>query len=228
MGRHSVEDVVRILHEAGFRTGRAYPGHRMPHIQIPSVAVAVQKEDVDALVMEITVLMPDIDGGAACEDVAMGVVQVLREHGIECVQEHCQHDGKGDRFTVRILATCKTPEPERPFAVFVNYRPMPYLVSLTVEQRMDAECIGAMGQSEPVGVITKQQPWELTVEERIPSGVDGPIAQEEPFELQIQRGVIVEAFDGGYWTSYYSHDDWDGLHVIRKGIAQVRRFFEYH
>lgn len=226
MGRYSVEKVIRILYEAGYRVGRAYPGGRMPHIQVPSVAVAVQREDETALVLEITVLIPDTDGGAACEDVAMGVASVLRDKGIQCVQEHCQHDGKGDRFTVRIIATCKTPEKKLPITAYMGNTTVPYLVSFTAEQRTDVETVGAMGQSEPAGVVTKPHLWEFTVEEQLPRELEGPSVFDEPFHLQVHRGLIREEYDGCYWTSYYSHDNQDGMRVIRKGIAQRRRVMD--
>ena len=45
MGRPDLKKVIDGLQEQGYRTDRAFPGERMPHIQKPAVAVALQKEE---------------------------------------------------------------------------------------------------------------------------------------------------------------------------------------
>ena len=45
MERPELKTVIAGLQDQGYRTGRAYPGERMPHIQKPAVAVALQKEE---------------------------------------------------------------------------------------------------------------------------------------------------------------------------------------
>lgn len=227
MGQPGIDEVIQALREAGFRAARAYPGERMPHIQVSAVAVALHEKLAGQQTLAVTVLCPECMGGDACEDEAQQAAELLRNMGAECIQEHCQYDGKGDRFSVRLLATWQEETAECPYTVTMAGGLMPYVTAFTAEQKVDIKTIGAMGQGEPVGVLHTENPWVVTLEEQIPRDTQEPIPPEEPFDFLVRRGTVGEHYQGCYWTSHFRQDTAQGLRQIRTGIAMLRSIIAY-
>ena len=135
MGQPDVTAVIRKLQQEGYRADRAFPGVKMPHIQKPAVAVALHEECEGKQTLAVSVLYPEIMGGGACEDDACRVADILRELGYICTQEHCQYDGKSDRFSVRILAVWEEAKSEEvPFSVAIEGAPMQYVEAFSSEK----------------------------------------------------------------------------------------------
>lgn len=227
MGRPDVAEVTAALLKAGLRAARAYPGERMPHIQRPVVAVALQKDTADCRILAVTVLCPESMGGGRCEEEAVRVAEILRGMGYRCTQEHCQYDGKGDRFSVRILAEWTESPADLPFSVSMGTGDMPYVVSFTAEHKVDMQPLGAMGKTEPVGFLGKEQPWTFILEEKIPRDAAENAEPAEPFEMVVRRGTVGEIFSGCRWISHYRKDTQDGLYQVRNGIAGERSVVDY-
>lgn len=226
MGRPDITNVIRVLQEAGFRAGRAYPGQRMPRLQQPAVAVALQKDETDFQVLAVTVLCPENLGGGQCENIALEVTDELREMGYSCVQEHCQFDGKGDRFAVRILATWQDELEEFPYAVALGYGPMNYVKGFSSVWKRSVQALGTFGQTVPVGFALGPEYWTFTIEEHFPEGEE-PGEPAEPFEMVVRRGNLGEIYGGCCWTSVSRVNTRDGLQVVRQGTAQTRRVHQY-
>ena len=222
MERPELKTVIAGLQEQGYRTGRAFPGERTPHIQKPAVAVALQKEESGSQTLAVTVLYPESMGGGACEDDARVVAGYLRGMGFECVQEHCQYDGKSDRFFVRILAIWKDVQADAPYTVSINQELMRYTTAFGAEQKTDVIFVGSMGKGAPAGVVGRAQPWTLTLEELIPRDVEEPELQAEPFDLTVCRGSVVECYQGCRWTAHRRQDTQEGLKRVRVGVALTR------
>lgn len=222
MERPELNAVIAGLQREGYRTGRAFPGERMPHIQKPAVAVALQKEASGSQTLAVTVLYPENMGGGACEDDARVVAGFLRGMGYECVQEHCQYDGKSDRFFVRILATWNDVQADAPYSVAIDDGVMRYATAFSAEQKNEVTAVGAMGQDAPVGAVSGKKPWALTLEELIPRDIGEPEDPAEPFVLAVHRGAVRECYEGCYWTGHYRQDTQEGLRKIRTAIALTR------
>ena len=171
MERPELKTVIEGLQEQGYRTGRAFPGERMPHIQKPAVAVALQKEESGSQTLAVTVLYPENMGGGACEDDARVVAGYLRGMGFECVQERCQYDGKSDRFFVRILATWEDVQADAPYTVSVGESLMRYTTGFRAELKRSETW------DEESETTVEHVTWALTLEEMIPRGAEEP---EEP------------------------------------------------
>ena len=207
MERPELKTVIAGLQEQGYRTGRAFPGERMPHIQRPAVAVALQKEESGSQTLAVTVLYPESMGGGACEDDARVVAGFLRGMGYECVQEHCQYDGKSDRFFVRILAVWRDVQADAPYSVSIGEELMRYTTSFRAEQkRKDGE----------------EEPWTLTLEELIPRDIAEPREESEPFVLTVARGSMLERYGDCRWTSHSRLDTQEGLEKVRTAQAMTR------
>ena len=227
MERPELKAVIAGLQEQGYRTGRAFPGERTPHIQKPAVAVALQKEESGSQTLAVTVLYPERMGGGACEDDARVVAGYLRGMGFECVQEHCQYDGKSDRFFVRILAIWKDVQADAPYTVSINQELMRYTTAFGAEQKTEMIFIGSMGKESPAGVVGRRQPWALTLEELIPRDVGEAEEQAEPFDLTVRRGSVEECYHDCRWTSHRRQDTQEGLKKLRTAVAMTRSVEKY-
>lgn len=209
--------MIAGLQREGYRTGRAFPGERMPHIQKPAVAVALQKEASGSQTLAVTVLYPENMGGGACEDDARVVAGFLRGMGYECVQEHCQYDGKSDRFFVRILATWNDVQADAPYTVSVGENLMRYTTSFRAEQKINVEdWDGTDGEN------STSAPWTLTLEEMIPRDVEEPEDVTSPFTLTVSRGMVEESYSGCCWSSHNRMDTQEGLKKVRTVLALKR------
>ena len=217
MERPELNTVIAGLQREGYRTGRAFPGERMPHIQKPAVAVALQKEASGSQTLAVTVLYPENMGGGACEDDARVVAGFLRGMGYECVQEHCQYDGKSDRFFVRILATWNDVQADAPYTVTVGENLMRYTTSFQAEQKINVEdWDGRDGEN------SASAPWTLTLEEMIPRDVEEPEDVAVPFVLTVSRGTVEESYSDCCWSSYNRLDTQEGLRKVRTILALKR------
>ena len=227
MERPGLNSVIDGLQEQGYRTSRAFPGERMPHIEKPAVAVALQKEESGSQTLAVTVLYPESMGGGAGEDDAQAVAGYLRGMGYECVQEHCQYDGKSDRFFVRILAIWNDVQADAPYVVSMGGELVRYTTDFSAEQKVEVRAVRTMGSETAVGLTAAPQLWTLRLEELIPRDIEEPEDPQEPFALVVQRGAIGECYGGCRWTSHYRQDTQEGLRKVRIGVALTRSIESY-
>ena len=176
----------------------------MPHIEKPAVAVALQKEESGSQTLAVTVLYPESMGGGACEDDARVVAGYLRGMGYECVQEHCQYDGKSDRFFVRILAIWNDVQADAPYVVSMGGELVRYTTDFSAEQKVEVRAVRAMGSETAVGLTAAPQLWTLRLEELIP------------------RDMAEESYGGCRWTSHLRQDTQEGLKRVRTALALTR------
>lgn len=216
MERPELKTVIAGLQEQGYRTGRAFPGERTPHIQKPAVAVALQKEEAGSQTLAVTVLYPESMGGGACEDDARVVAGFLRGMGFECVQEHCQYDGKSDRFFVRILAIWKDVQADAPYTVSIGSELMRYTTGFRAERKRET------AWDEEAGGAVETVTWMLTLEEMIPRGAEETEETEEPFVLMVTRGAVQECYGNCRWAAHIRQDTQEGLRKMRTASAQTR------
>ena len=223
MGRPSVKFVIRKLQEAGFRAGRAYPGSRMPRIQVPAVTVAIFRDEEALQRLAVTVFVPEAMGGIGCEDTACQVTAAMRGLGYDCAQEHCQYDGKGDRFSIRILATWTDEPPVSPVSVYIGSLALRQLTQLTAVQKTTEEAVGVCGSREPGALLRRELPWVLTLEEDFPGETGETASPAPPFTVKIRRGRLGEVYENCRWTEIRRQTTAQGLHQVRTALAESRR-----
>lgn len=214
MGRPSLTVVIRRLQEAGFRAGRAYPGRRMPRIQIPAVTVAIHRDEETSQCLAVTVFCPEAMGGTKCEDNACLITKTLRTMGYSCIQEDCQYDGKGDRFFIRILATWVDPKEMTPYTVFISSTTLHDLTSVTVREQA------------PTGAATSPS-WIITLEECfLPGHVKTPNPQK-PFPIIIRWGSVGEHFINCHWVQTTWVDSPEAVKLKRVCISSTKEIINY-
>lgn len=219
MERPGLNSVIVGLQEQGYRTSRAFPGERMPHIEKPAVAVALQKEESGSQTLAVTVLYPESMGGGACEDDARALAGFLRSLEYECVQENCRYDGKSDRFFVRILASRKNAQDAPPYEVLINGQLLPYTTEFSAEQKREISLVRTAGQGETMEAVGFPQLWTLTLEELIPGDVRDEAAIQEPFNLTVRRGQVEETYQVCCWTLHRRQETRQGLRRVRECVA---------
>lgn len=224
MGKLSADEVVTLLKAAPFRCARGYPGGRMPELIKPALAVNPCREDENSVTMAVNVFSPAEDGAPVCEAYAKNVAEYLRDHGAACTQEECRHDGRGDRFSVRILATWTADSPTVPYSLTLgNGATLNRTVKFSARQMVELAPVGVMGENDPAVLLQKTHPWEFTLEEFYPYEELPPDSPPEPFTFTLYRNTRREQFSGCYWTSLSQEITEKGMHQIRTGRAAGRQ-----
>lgn len=227
MGKLTVEEVIDRIDRAGIRCARGYPGERMPAIRKPAVAVNLHREDDSSRTLAVHVLSPAVGGASVCEELAARVAGLLRENGGVCIQEDCCHDGRADRFSVRLLATWEEDPPLCPYSVHLGGWKLLYVKKFSAHQEVSLEPVGAMGENEEKGLLRKEGPWYFTLEEQFPPDSEEPEGAAEPFTLVLRRGILGEIYENCRWVSCLREDTAGGLRQIREGRAGERSVVVY-
>ncbi len=222
MGQRTVSEVVSFLKNAGIRCQRGFPGYRMPDIQKPAVSVNIHSQDATSICMAVWVFSRADEGAMLCEDTALRVARLLRGVGAQCRQEAVTHDGRADRFAIRILVTwTDDPEPP-PFSVSMEGMYLPCAVRFTAVRNTELRQMMTIGQSNPAELLPTQQNWICTLEELFPPEYREPIEQPEPVGLVVQRATLGEYYVNCFWKSIRREDTPQGLRQIRVAVAQAR------
>ena len=220
MGQPAVKEVVEYLNAAHLRTQRGFPGERAPDIQVPALTVNIHKKDAHSVCMEITVFSPVRNGAVLCEDTALRACEVLQDHGASCTQEKIAHDGRGDRFFIRILALWKDDPPQSPYAVSINGSHCAGVTGFSSRQESEKREFFTMGQTEPIQTVSRNPVWTLTLEQTIPGGTLPPREFPDPFSLAVVHNRTAELYSGCRWKTILREDRDDGLHIT--SVAESR------
>ena len=218
MGRTIVEQVIGYLQDASIRADEAYPGGRIPALTGPVAAVRLGRVDrsVRTTAVQVTVMIPGVWGGSACEGVALQAVQVLEDKGATCQKELCRFDDMADVFFIEITAEF--------FGVALedDWSPGPgYAVSIGLQQMEWATGFSSSRKVDAGTAISTAQ-WEFTLEEQLGPGSIDPPDPTEPFTITVLRQNGDEVFTGCTWTSVKRQDTIRGIHQVRTGIAKTR------
>lgn len=198
MGLPILEVALKALRKEGFSADAAYPGQKYPPITETVAAVHIAQVDrADMTVtVEVTVISPASLGGTECETEALRATEALRWAGADCVQKGCQYDGMAQVYCVDILATFTGIAEEESctlgpgYAVYVGEDQLEFVTSFTAEETWDVFSCYVIGEDYPADIGVGEHGWEITIEERIPTGSD---------EVEYGGAIVnvsVERFDG--------------------------------
>ena len=222
MGSSILELVLQTLRSGGFRADVAYPGQKHPVIAESVAAVHILKTDSAqrTVTAEVFIVCKAALGGTRCETDAVEAAQLLSDTGAECVLEGCEYDGINQTYSVRILAVFREEivTPELDFQVYAGDVLLAYAVRFSVEKVMTNQVHYTMGQNAPVGISQGQWVWNVEMEELVPPGETGTVA-EDFITLKITGEAGTEVYTGCCWSSVKREFTRDGLLQIRKGIA---------
>ena len=177
MGRQRITAVIEALQSLGIRADRGYPNKGMPYPDAPVVAVSLQEQTADKLILAVQVYCTVEFGGIVCEDLSMDIVPILEGQGAVCTVENCGFSGKSGLFSVRILARWDTAKkPELGFTVQAGTQMLPYVTALSARRAVDRTQEGA-----------EDHGWFITVTELLPFSVQPEADLDESFTLTVSR-----------------------------------------
>ena len=204
--------VIDALQALGIRADRGYPGKGMPYPDTPVVAVTLQEQTADCLVLAITVYCTAEFSGTVCEDLSMDIADIVEGLGAGCTVENCGFSGKSGLFSLRILARWDTtPAQEPAFTVQAGDKMLPFATEVTA--RWD------LAYSLKEGNLTTQDNgWFITVTELLPLANAPELDSDYSFTLVISRKGGVESYTGCRWREILYQPTQSGL--LRRRVAR--------
>lgn len=176
MGKLIIDEVVQLLRDAEIRTDTAYPSGTMQRITEPVATVSLNKADLKARSAEVLVeiLAPKECGGYLCQKTALEACKLLEEAGAVCCQERCEFLSRANLFRVPIRAV---------FRGVARHNELEELPRFTVKAgplSLSYAC-GFSAHQVKSGTATPltDAPWEITVEEFMPWGVEDSLELDE-------------------------------------------------
>ncbi len=214
-----VSQVIDALRASDIRSDEAYPGRRIPALTGPVAAVRLGKVDrsVRQTAVQVVIMSPAADGGAACETAALRAVTALQNMGGTCVKDVCRFDEMANVFYSEIGAEFFGTPLENSwsagpgYSVKINAQPMEHVVSFAAERKTDNDTPSI---ADAV--------WQFTMEELLPPGAGEPPDPTEPFSITIARASGQETFTDCALTSVKREETIRGVTQIRKGTAKAR------
>ena len=227
MGELMLNTVISQLRSAGFQTGLAYPGRRIPEINEIVAAVHIRKADPcqAVLTVEVTIIAPEVMGGTVCELEALRAMEVLCRGGAVCTQNGCEYDSQGRVYSVTILAEYSGLLWDHSSAIgqgiklYIGDRPVEHAVCFSMEKTSDHRWLQEMGSQDPGVMHFGTWIWKLRLEELLPTSAMDVAQPQEYFMLHIQRGNATETYTDCCWTSVSYEFTPRGVRRIRDGYT---------
>lgn len=219
MGQLILDKVIGLLKNGGIRAEAAFPAESIHRITEPVAAVSLEKVNLGTHTTEVLVeiLAPKESGGYACQKKALEACAILESAGAVCCQDGCSFVGKANIFRVPVKAV---------FRGTARYNDLEELPEYTVAagaMTLPYVC-GFSAQQEVSSTTTPLQdaPWEVTVEEFFPWGIQVTLEPEEPFELKLQCMGKIDHYESCRWISGKRIAEELGIRQIRKAKATGR------
>lgn len=214
-----VDKVIQMLSSGGIRAEAAFPGERISRITEPVAAVSLKKADLEDQIATVLVEVfgPQESGGYLCQKQALQVCAILEEEGGICSQGGCDYISKGHVFRVPVEATFRGAARANDlvsvpkFTVTTGELPLSYACGFSAEQ-----------SQKSTSTLLDGAPWDFTVEEFFPWGVEDTLSVEEPFDMNVACMGIVERYQNCMWTNRKRIAETLGIRQIRKGTAASR------
>ena len=210
MGQMSVNEVIQMLDEGGIRAEAAFPAQRITRVTEPVAAVSLGEANQEngTVTILVEILGPKEKGGYVCQSKAQEACQILAEAGAVCRQDGCHFLNKSNLFRVQVRAVFSETEK---VSIIAGQWLLHYACGFSAKQvkAEDAESLQNM-------------PWEFSVEEFFPWGVQDTLLQEEPFVLELRCNSNVERYQQCRWTHCQRTAEKSGMRQIRKGTATQR------
>ncbi len=219
MGKLIIDQVVQLLNDGGIRADAAYPTGSIRRVSDPVAAVSLNQADLQERTAEVLVeiLAPKESGGYLCQKTALEACAILEEAGAVCCQSHCEFVSRSNLFRVPIKAVF------RGTARYSDWEEVPQYQVVTGPLTLNYVCgFSAKQALEGVSAPLQDRPWEITVEEFLPWGVEDSLELEEPFTIALRCNGIIESFDNCVWTERKRVAEKLGIRQTRKAKADGR------
>lgn len=227
MGYELLEALAELLRQAGLQAGEEYPGYQQTEVDAPTAAVGLRELDVPAGLVRyhVRILSPRILGGWCCQVWAARAAEALSRAGMTCQAREMEYLSGSDCFCITITAAqavISGPEgwtPGTGLKILCEGEAVPGVVSFTARRDRGRRLIGAFCQSEPVGITSGRDGWQL---ELVQQGDQVQDAVSEPFTLTVLDRDQQWVYTGCCWNEERYEHTGQGLRLIRRGFALGR------
>ena len=219
MGQMILDRVIALLSNGGIRADYAYPPERITRVEEPVAVVSLEKADLaerTATVL-VEILAPKESGGGICQRKALNACALLEEDGAECSQGACEFLSKGNLFRVPVKAKFRgavraySTEEVPKATITTGTLPLRYACGFFAEQERRAST-----------TTLATAPWEFTIEEFFPWGIEDSLEAGEPFDVDVTCMGLVERFEECKWIYRKRIAEDLGIRQVRRGEAQRR------
>lgn len=219
MSLPSITGVVKMLRDAGFQAVHAFPSGIAAELTEPMVAVSLQNYDTASRLMtaRAQVRCPKKLGGSACEETAMSVVHALSLQDARCRQGVCVFDKTAGQFYVNVEATWSSVSDGDSMAQILPFQIqrdgvlLPRAIGFTAKRLIESETVGVIGEEGGCRLLSREDGWELTVEELFFRGKVGEEPQTKIFSLDVVRNDGAEFYRNCHLISLQRKDSPDGV-----------------
>ena len=219
MGQLILDKVIALLSNGGIQADYSYPAANIQRVAEPVAAVSLEKVDLKAGTVQVLaeILSPKEGGGLACQKEALKACLLLEAAGAICSQDSCAFLNKSNLFRVPVRAvfrgTVTSAGVEAPpqYTVVTGSLTLSYVCGFSAKQVRSGS-----------GISLQDTPWEITVEEFFPWGVEDPLEADEPFVTDLRCMGNIERFLGCVWTERKRVAEEFGIRQTRKAKATQR------
>lgn len=219
MGQLIIDHVIALLSDGGIRAGSSYPAANIQRVTEPVAAVSLAKADLKANTVQVLVeiLSPKEGGGYECQKEALKACLLLEAAGAICCQDGCAYMPKANLFRVPVKAVFKGTvtsagmEALPEYTVVTGGITLPYVCGFSAKQVRSGS-----------GTSLQNAPWEITVEEFIPWGVEDSLEADEPFQMDLRCMGNIERFESCSWNERKRTAEELGIRQIRTAKATGR------
>lgn len=230
MGLEWLNEIARILNDAGIRAGEAFPGGKWMEITGPVAAVSLRDLDYGAGLaeFEIRIISPRILGGWQCQHIAAEAVAALEREGVGCRLEPMEFRQGTDCFEMVVIGERYVLDSQEEsaeaglFEVLIGEEAVGYVTEFAAEQDRDRRLIGSLNQATPVGVTPGMGGWAIKMVQVLPRGADAAAEPEEPFTLTVKEDGLTTVFSGCCWNRLKKQMDQSQIKAEWEGFALTR------
>ena len=219
MGQLIVDKVIELLNSEGIRASHSYPAANIQRVTEPVAAVSLAKADLKDHTVQVLVeiLSPKEGGGYACQKEALKACFILEKAGAICSQDSCTFLPKANLFRVPVRAVFNST------VTSYGTQELPKYTVVTEGLTLAYVCGFSAVQERALPTSDWQNtPWEVTVEEFIPWGVEDSLEADEPFVMDLRCMGNIERFEGCTWSKRKRTAEDAGIRQVRIVKANSR------
>lgn len=218
MDHEQLQNLVRLLRDAGLDAGEEYPGFPQPQIVSPAAAVGLRELDLAGgqIRYNVCILSPRILGGWCCQLWAAKAVEALHNAGMSCTTAGMEYIS--DCFSILVTAVQPMAAAGK-LEVLCGGVEMEHVESFAAVRNQGRRLVGGHGSGEPWGVTPGFGGWTVELVQR--TGAMPPQVPE-PFTLTVREGDRESRYLGCCWNEERLEYGGDGMRLTRRGLAPER------
>lgn len=217
MVNDKISMVLEKLQAADIQAIRGYPGSKIRGVLDPVVAVSPERYTDRLISLAVDVFGPTEQGGIACEEMALRVVDILVKEMALCTVGECAFSGKTGLFSVRVLAQWYR---ELDYAVKIGDQVINHVTACREEKDIVQVAYVDSATGDVLTNVGRSQ-WTITITDVWPLNQKLPLDRTDTFTLFVIRPGGLEAYEECQWEQITLEETPSG--VLRTRVAKTYR-----